>query len=165
MNQEKKAVNLLPLNPPAPRFSARIHTSSCISTWPTTMTQDTGPKLKRKDLYYFDLVVFQVRSYVVHDALRVLIVGCRRKIRYLGYRRITFRLQACLPQFSLYHLERRMSKAQKINLLCFTESAKLTLRVFWNLCILRPCRSLHFQRQNSSWYRTHAIFKHGWQVK
>lgn len=33
-------------------------------------TQETGPKLKRKDLYYFDLVVFQVRSYIIIDMLR-----------------------------------------------------------------------------------------------
>jgi hypothetical protein len=25
-----------------------------------TMIQEAGPKLRRKDLYYFDLVVFQV---------------------------------------------------------------------------------------------------------
>jgi hypothetical protein len=29
------------------------------------MTQAAGPKLKRKDLYYFDLVVFQVRGSFV----------------------------------------------------------------------------------------------------
>ena len=38
------------------------------------MTQATSPKLRRKDIYYFDLVVFQVRSHTVRMYQRAQLI-------------------------------------------------------------------------------------------
>lgn len=125
-----------------PRSRSQAETQGLISLRSSSIS---GVNLK---LHCYNMLIVQ------------LMMRWRWKTLYSKYRRITFRLRACSPQFSLYHLEKRMSKAQKINPLYSTESVKLTLRAFWSLCTLHLCRSFHFRRICSSWYRIYVIYKH-----